>query len=81
VPLKQFTSVRESKNTIAMPEYDYHWILDVNWEKARVVVDLTREMIRSSPPYQPTMAWSANYAAALHEHYGRPSDQQRQHLR
>jgi len=55
------------------------WILDVSWEKSRVVVDLTRDMIRDSPPYEPTMSWSENYAAALREHHGRPRDKQRQH--
>lgn len=54
------------------------WILDVSWEKARVVVDLTRDMIKNSPPYEPTMSWSEDYAVALHEHYGRPRDVQNQ---
>ncbi len=57
------------------------WILDVSWEKARVVVDLTRDMIRNSPPYEPSMPWSEDYAALLHEHYGRPRAEQRQHKR
>lgn len=38
------------------------WILDVSWERARVVVDVTRDMIRNSPPYEPTMPWSEEYA-------------------
>jgi hypothetical protein len=48
-----------------------NWILDVNWENSRVVVDLTRDKIRNSPPYEPTMPWNEDYAAALHEYYGR----------
>jgi hypothetical protein len=50
------------------------WILDVSWEKARVVVDLTRDLIKNSPAYKPAMPWSEDYAAALHAHYGRPRD-------
>lgn len=57
------------------------WILDVSWEKSRVTVDLTRDMVRHSPPYESTMPWSEDYAAALHEHYARPRDEQRQHKR
>jgi len=54
------------------------WILDVSWEKARVAVDLTRNMIKNSPPYEPTMPWSEDYAGALHEHYGRLREERRQ---
>ncbi len=53
----------------------------MSWEKARVVVDLTRDMIRNSPPYEPSMPWSEDYAALLHEHYGRPRAEQRPHKR
>jgi len=53
------------------------WIVDVSWEKARVVVDLMRDVIRTSPPYDPTMSLSEDYAAALHEHYGRSREANR----
>lgn len=55
------------------------WILDVSWEKKRVVVNLTRDMIRQSPPFEPTMPWNEDYATALHEHYGRPRHEVREH--
>ena len=54
------------------------WIRDVSWEKARVVVDLTREMIESSPPYTPELPWNEDYAEQLYEHYGRPIESQQQ---
>jgi hypothetical protein len=65
------------KKVIVAPE----WIHNVNWENRRVVVDLTRDAIRKSPPYEPTMPLSEGYAAQLHEHYGRPRDEQRQRKR
>ena len=57
------------------------WIFEVNWKEARVLVNLTRDMIRNSPPYEPTMTWSKDYAAALHEHYERARNPQRDHTR
>ena len=30
------------------------WILEVNWEEARVFTSLDREAVRNSPPYDPT---------------------------
>lgn len=56
------------------------WIGDISWEKSQVVVDLTRDAIKASPPYEPTMPWNENYAVRLHEHYSRPAEsRQRQH--
>lgn len=57
------------------------WIKDVSWEKSRVVLDLTRDTIKASPPYEPTMPWSEDYAAGLHAHYDRAFERKQQHKR
>jgi hypothetical protein len=48
------------------------WTKDVSWEKRRVTVDLTRDAIKHSPPYEPSDPWNSDYAAELHDHYERP---------
>jgi hypothetical protein len=50
------------------------WIRDVSWEKLKVVIDLTKESIKGGPPYEPSQPWSPEYAARLHDYYGRPRD-------
>jgi hypothetical protein len=55
------------------------WIRDVSWENRQVTVDLSRDAIQASPPYEPTMQWSEDYAARLHEHYGRPQEVREPH--
>ncbi len=48
------------------------WIASVGWEQARVFVDLPRDRVKASPPYDPAHPPSAEYADQLHDHYGRP---------
>jgi uncharacterized protein YrrD len=48
-----------------------HWIRDMDWAEKEVAVDLTREQVRSSPPYDPSKPVERSYEAALHGHYGR----------
>jgi uncharacterized protein YrrD len=48
------------------------WIQSVRWDRSHVVVDLTRDAIKSSPEYDPAAHWNPEYAARLHEHYQRP---------
>jgi hypothetical protein len=47
------------------------WIADVDWMHSTVHVDLTRDAMKESPPYDPDQPWSEHYAADLHEHYAR----------
>ncbi|OGR67162.1 MAG: hypothetical protein A2081_04805 [Elusimicrobia bacterium GWC2_61_19] len=49
-----------------------HWIERVDWETAEVFVDLTREAIKESPPFNPAQPVSADYESELYDHYGRP---------
>jgi hypothetical protein len=56
-------------NVVVAPQ----WIREVNWETRAVVVDLTREQIKASPPYGDAVSLiDPDYAAKLHDHYGRP---------
>ena len=48
------------------------WIRDVSWEKKCVYVDLSREAIKGSPPYDAATPWNHAYGAELHDHYQRP---------
>jgi hypothetical protein len=48
------------------------WTTEMSWERQHVAVDLTRDAIKHSPPYEPSAPWNANYAAELHDYYERP---------
>lgn len=48
------------------------WIREVNWETRTVYVDLTRDAIKASPPFEASIPWNPAYAAELHDYYGRP---------
>lgn len=48
------------------------WIYEIGWEERRVFVDLSREEIQHSPPYDPTAPATSEYVDKLHAHYGRP---------
>lgn len=56
------------KRVLVSPE----WIFEVGWDEAKVFVDLTRDAIRASPAYDPSMPVTSTYADRLHEHYGQP---------
>ena len=49
-----------------------HWIKRVEWIGAKVVVDLSRDVIKGSPEFDPQQPLSADYEDKLHEYYGRP---------
>ena len=48
------------------------WIEGTDWERRRLVVNLTRDAIKHSPRYDPDLQWNPAYSAELHEHYRRP---------
>lgn len=48
------------------------WIKNVNWSDKSVTVNLTRDAIKRSPPYDAAAPWNPEYAAELHDYYGRP---------
>ena len=43
----------------------------VSGEKRQVTVGLSRDTIKASPPYAPTMPWSEDYGTQVHEYYER----------
>jgi sporulation protein YlmC with PRC-barrel domain len=49
------------------------WVENINWDHAgSVKIGLTREAIRSSPPYDEQALLTRDHEQALHRHYGRP---------
>ena len=47
------------------------WIDHVDWAESTVSVNLTREAIKRSPPYDPALPLSRDQEAGIHSHYGR----------
>jgi hypothetical protein len=45
------------------------WIDQVSWEKSKVFVNHTREMIKQSPEYTEESLMNRDYEAKLHQHY------------
>jgi hypothetical protein len=48
-----------------------HWARSIDWAGRSVVIDHTREEVRSSPEYDPDTVVDDSYEEALHRHYGR----------
>jgi hypothetical protein len=48
------------------------WIESTDWARRHLVVNLTKDAIKHSPPYDPDLQWNPAYSAELHEHYRRP---------
>ena len=48
------------------------WVTDVDWNESRLHVELTRERIKASPPYDASGPVPREYELRLHDHYGRP---------
>jgi hypothetical protein len=47
------------------------WITDVSWSKRSITVDLTRQAIQESPPYDPAHLPGRPQETVLYQHYGR----------
>jgi len=47
------------------------WIKELDWSEARVMIDLTCDAIKKSPPYEPSRPITREYESELHAHYGR----------
>jgi uncharacterized protein YrrD len=48
------------------------WIRDISWDNRTVTVGMTRDLIRSSPPYESSASWNREYMERLHDYYGLP---------
>jgi hypothetical protein len=49
-----------------------HAVLEVDWSNARVAVDLTRQMIKEVPAYDPHQPIHRDYEERLYAYYGWP---------
>ena len=47
------------------------WIDDVDWAESKLSIDLTRQAIKDSPPYNPNASFSREQETQIHSHYGR----------
>ncbi len=48
------------------------WVEDLDWSEGTVSVDLTREQIKKSPDYDPSIPINREYETRLYDFYGRP---------
>jgi hypothetical protein len=48
------------------------WIDHVSWPESKVYLDLTRQAVKDSPPYDAATPISREQEAVIHGHYGRP---------
>ena len=48
------------------------WIKHISSSDRSVAVDLTRDAIKGSPPYDESAPWTAGYSAELHDYYRKP---------
>ena len=48
------------------------WIKSVSWADRHVHLNMSREAIRSSPPFNPSEPVNRSYEEKLYDYYGRP---------
>lgn len=48
------------------------WATDLDWAQRTIGMDLKREAIKTSPPYDPEKTLTAEASGELHDYYGRP---------
>jgi hypothetical protein len=48
------------------------WVTGVDWNESLLHVELTRELIKTSPAYDPSGPVQRDYEVRLHDYYGRP---------
>ena len=48
------------------------WLMNIDWEKSTVFVDLRRTNIENSPEYDPAQPVNEEYEKQLFDYYGRP---------
>jgi hypothetical protein len=47
------------------------WLEEITWGESRVHVGLSRERIKNSPEYDPSLPLGREYESSLHNHYDR----------
>jgi hypothetical protein len=48
------------------------WITSLSWSDRKVIVDLSREVIKESPKFDPSAPVNREYEERLYDYYGRP---------
>ena len=48
------------------------WLKDIIWAESKAVVDLPKELIKKSPPFNPDEPVNREYEIRLYDYYGRP---------
>ncbi len=56
------------KSVLISPE----WVRDIGWEEREVWVDVPKQTIEDSPPYDPSAPVNRDYEMQLYDYYGRP---------
>ncbi len=56
------------KSVLISPE----WVRDIGWEEHEVWVDVPRQTIEDSPPYDPSAPVNREYEIRIYDYYGRP---------
>ncbi len=57
------------KKVLISPE----WVRKVDWAESKVFVGLSREQIKNSPEFDPSVPVNREYEVRLYDYYGRPS--------
>lgn len=50
-----------------------HWFTGIDWAARVIAVDLDKERIKNSPPYEPDAPVNRGYEERLYDFYGRPA--------
>ena len=48
------------------------WVREIAWEEREVWVDVPRQTIEDSPPYDPSAPVNREYEMRIYDYYGRP---------
>ncbi len=56
------------KSVLISPE----WVRDIGWEEHEVWVDVPKQTIEDSPPYDPSAPVNREYEIRIYDYYGRP---------
>jgi len=56
------------KTVLVSPE----WVRRVDWKDRLIFIDLTKDGIKESPEYDPTVEITREYENRLYRYYGRP---------
>jgi hypothetical protein len=48
------------------------WVQNISWDERHVGVDVTRDTVKNSPPYDPSAPVNREYEIQMYDYYGRP---------